>query len=171
MRESKKQSSHGYSGRSNDWFGFSSGISIFPDMLKAEVWLKQAKHDVEAMEVMFCESKSNGYLSAQVCFLAHQVAEKSLKAGMYAKNGLHPESLKNHDLTSHAYVLEQVKPNATGLVTNAQLLQGQDCYLKTRYPNRFSAEHRVPSYEYSQEQAGEAVYAATTIFAIINQIW
>ena len=153
-----------------DWFGFSSsseGISVSPDHSKAEVWKEQAQHDLSAMEAMFREASQNPRLSAHVCYLAHQLAEKSLKAGMYAKNGLHPNSLKHHDLLIHASALEQVDANASGLLVNACLLN--DYYLKTRYPNQYIPQS-VPSQEISLQDAEEAVQAGRTIYDIVIKI-
>ena len=157
-----------------DWFGCSSGstrISVSPDLAKAKVWLEQAEYDMKVTEYVDQKCKSDVKVSAHVCFLAHQVAEKSLKACMYAKNGLHPDSLQNHDLISHAHALEQLNANAAGLATNVHSLQDQDCYLKTRYPNRFGAEHKVPSNEFSQEQARDALQSGRKIFEIVKKIW
>jgi len=166
FRESN--STHG-----EDWFGFSpsspEGISVSPDPSKAEVWKEQARHDLSAMKIMHDEASLNNiHLSAHVCYLAHQLAEKSLKAGMYAKNGLHPNSLKHHDLLVHASALEQVDSNASGLMANARLLN--DYYLKTRYPNQYSP-HRVPSQLVSLEEAEQAARAGEKIYDIVNRIW
>ena len=60
--------------------------SVRPDQDKAQKWFKQAEHDLKALHVLF-ESHSKE-LNAHVCFMAHQVAEKSLKAGMYKLIGL-----------------------------------------------------------------------------------
>ena len=137
----------------------SESIKVYPDSAKASVWLEQAKNDMKVLEGNFEQCRIDPKSSAHVCFLSHQVAEKSLKAGMYAKNGLRPESLKSHDLLSHANALEQVNDNAHGLVIAATLLQQHDCYLKTRYPNRFGSVHKVPSNEYTQQQAEDTFQA------------
>ena len=44
-------------------------------------------------------------LSAHVIFLVHQVVEKALKAGMYAKKGLRNDELHSHKLIPLAEVL------------------------------------------------------------------
>ncbi len=54
-----------------------------PNRELAEVWIAQAKYDVQAMEVMYQAAENgNEELSAHVCFLAHQVAEKAVKAAL-----------------------------------------------------------------------------------------
>ncbi len=161
-------------GTNREWFGTSSGasgISVSPDMPKANVWLQQAIYDVRAMEVMFQESMNKPELSGHVCFLAHQVAEKSLKAGMYAKYGLHPDSLKSHDLIYHANALADVNSDATELPVKARILQSSDYYLSTRYPNRFGSIHKVPAEQISTGEAVIAVDAANTIYTIVNNFW
>ena len=161
-------------GTNREWFGTSSGasgISVSPDMPKANVWLQQAIYDVRAMEVMFQESMNKPQLSGHVCFLAHQVAEKSLKAGMYAKYGLHPDSLKSHDLIYHANALADVNSDATELPVKARILQSSDYYLSTRYPNRFGSIHKVPAEQISTGEAVIAVDAANTIYTIVNNFW
>ena len=146
-------------------------ITVSPDAAKAEVWLEQAKYDFNVMETVYEKSITDVTVSAHVCFLAHQVAEKSLKGGMYAKNGLRPTALKNHELTSHACALEQLASvHALGLSESARLLQSKDFYLKTRYPNRFGAEHKVPSLQYTQEEATEAYQAGKKIYNIVRTI-
>ena len=149
----------------------SESIKVYPDSAKASVWLEQAKNDMKVLEGNFEQCRIDPKSSAHVCFLSHQVAEKSLKAGMYAKNGLRPESLKSHDLLSHANALEQVNDNAHGLVIAATLLQQHDCYLKTRYPNRFGSVHKVPSNEYTQQQAEDTFQAGKAIFDIVEKLF
>ena len=100
--------------------------------------------------------------------MVHQVAEKSLKAGMYAKNGLHPDSLRYHDLNRHARALEQVDRAMLGLGIRANMLQSHDYYLKARYPNRYGSSHQVPSNKHSPAEAAEAVRIGREIYDIVN---
>ena len=52
-------------------------------------------------------------ISCQVMFMAHEVAEKVLKAGMYALIGINSnsESLKTHNLKSHAQAISSENPS------------------------------------------------------------
>ena len=141
----------------------SSRITVSPDQTKAEVWIKQAGCDVRAMRVMYTSARRDDTLCAHVCFLSHQVAEKTLKAGMYAKNGLHPDALQHHSLIGHAKALEQVDTAMIGLSELARRLEGKDYYLKSRYPNRYTP-HQVPSECLHLSEAEEAVKISTDMY-------
>ena len=73
------------------------------------MWIAQAESDLEALNTLLKVVDRAGRVCCQVCFLAHEVAEKALKAGKYVVCGLDPGSLTNHNLTSHAIGLEQEK--------------------------------------------------------------
>ena len=68
------------------------------DLDEAKIWIRQAKCDYSALSALMHVSKTDKAHFAAVCFLCHQVGEKSLKAGMYAKYGLNPIYLCTHDL-------------------------------------------------------------------------
>ena len=107
-------------------------------------------------------------MCAHVCFLAHEVAEKALKAGLYAVCGLHPESLQYHKLEGHAGALEQERPALTiGLRVYARSLR--DHYLKTRFPNQYPTP-TVPSDVYTQDQARDAKNKAQKIFGMMTEV-
>ena len=127
-----------------------SECQVTPDQRKAEVWLEQAQYDMEALQVLFHSGSPK--LSAHACFMANQVAEKVLRAGVYALIGLQPLDLKDHDLKGFAEKIE-AKSNATGLKKAAESLRNH--YLRTRYPNQYSP-HKVPSNEYQQWHAIQA---------------
>ena len=147
----------------------SSGVSftVSPDQFKAKVWFEQAECDLLAMQTMYDAAQNESKLCAHVCFLAHQVAEKALKAGMYAKNGLHPDALQHHSLIGHARALEQVDTAMIGLSELARTLEGKDYYIKSRYPNRYSPL-QVPSKCLCLPQAEEAVKISNRIYKYIS---
>ena len=71
----------------------------------------------------------------QVLFLAHEVCEKALKAGMYALVGLNPSSLKTHELVSHANAISSQKGDEWTQLP--QLVSPMEhYYLDARFPNR-----------------------------------
>ena len=53
-------------------------------------------------------AKTKNKVAAAACFMCHEVAEKSLKAGMYAKRGVGEVSLNNHNLVFLARALVQL---------------------------------------------------------------
>lgn len=143
--------------------------SVNPDPDKASVWLKQANHDLTAMLLLLENISTKKEVCAHVCFMAHQVAEKALKAGMYKIIGLHSSVLRWHQLIGHASAIEQTKPTKTrGLREVARGLEPH--YLNPRYPNRYSPV-KVPSDQYSPERAHEAGKAAQNILNIINKLF
>ena len=79
-----------------------------PNLTESERWIGQAKYDYSALCVLRNASQTNNEVSAATCFMCHEVAEKSLKAGLYAKCGMGKVSLKNHNLTLPAYALIQL---------------------------------------------------------------
>ena len=138
------------------------------DSRKAEIWFRQAEHDLKALHVLFDSSSKE--LHAHVCFMAHQVAEKALKAGMYQKHGLPSENLEHHKLVGLAKKLEADNSTAHSLEDMAALLMNDryvNYYLDTRYPNRLDA---VPSDNFTGEQASQAKDAAEKIVKIIEQM-
>ena len=97
-------------------------------------WVKQAVVEYSVLEDIHSKAAvSCGY--GYVCFMAHQVAEKALKGGVYALCGMDGGGLRDHDLIRHAGVLHTVNPDKTkDLVRDCGPLN--DYYLNTRYPNR-----------------------------------
>ena len=139
-----------------------------PDQTTAAVWIRQAEADVNALQLMQVQTNCHPQVCAHVCFLAHEVAEKALKAGMYAVCGLHQVSLQYHDLDSHAGALEQEKPALTiGLRVYASSLR--DHYLKSRYPNQYYPP-TAPSDVYTQDQARDAKQKAQKIFDMMKEV-
>ena len=97
--------------------------------------------------------------------MAHQVAEKALKAGMYAFCGLDE---RNHVLTRHAYALQTEKPMETlKLAYHASDLE-KYC-LDTRYPNRHIPP-TIPALSYSLATANEAKDHGVQIFSIVKTL-
>lgn len=89
-------------------------FQVNPQPTIAKVWLKQAEYDLKALHVLLNNAGDDivDKVSAHVCFLACQlqVAEKSLKAGMYHMFGLRERS---HNFVRYAQALEQKKGTAS----------------------------------------------------------
>ena len=153
-------------GQSFSFDGIMNTVSVSPEPSTAKVWLKQAEHDMNALNLLAREIDAHRDVCAHVCFLAHQVAEKALKAGMYQVNGLHSSDLRNHHLVGHANALAQVRAGSGNLLrTRASRLESY--YLDPRYPNRYSPA-RVPSDQYTSDQARLAKEAAEDILEIVK---
>ena len=139
-----------------------------PDQTTAVVWIRQAEADLKALQLLQNQTKCYPEVCAHVCFLAHQVAEKALRAGMYAVCGLDPENLRYHDLDGHARALEQERPALTKrLRVCASSLK--EHYLKSRYPNRYCPPE-APSDVYTQDQAREAKEKAKRMFDMMEEV-
>ena len=135
------------------------------DLNKAFVWIKQAEYDYTALCVLKTTSWSGSNVSAATCFMCHEVAEKSLKAGMYAKCGLGQESLNKHNLYTLANALAQMGcPNQ---VNDACFLER--FYLDTRFPNRYDP-CVVPGDQFDSTTTQQAFEAATRTFEVLQQV-
>ena len=134
----------------------------------AKVWIAQAKYDMRALEVIYVEAENPGEkLCAHVCFQAHQVVEKTLKAGMYATVGLRDYALHKHFLVSLAEALQTEIPHSTLVLPElAGYFEQTDCYLSSRYPNRCGG--RIPSECFSLQKAEKAFEKSKQVFEIVH---
>ena len=117
-------------------------------------WVKQAEMEFEVLSALHSRADLvSGH--SYVCFIAHQVAEKALKGGVYALCGMDGRGLTDHNLTRHARALESSKPEKThGLSQHCIPLK--DHYLKTRYPCHWPGYTDTPSHHYTFQDAEEA---------------
>ena len=166
---SRGRRSHGF-GWSHGSF-FTAGDENFRVPRKPEEgqrWIEQAAYDHKLLITIY-DQMNDTSIAAHVCFLAHQVAEKSLKAGMYSFCGLEEADLLNHALTRHAYALQTEKPEETrNLAHHASCLEKY--YLDTRYPNRH-ASPTIPALAYSLATAEEAKEHGTQVFSIVKSLF
>ena len=134
-----------------------------PDI--GNLWFRQAEADYRCLLNALAEAtNSDATLSGHVCFLAHQVAEKALKGGMFAECG--DANLMNHNLTPLAYALQQKQPGSTqGLATHAVPLESY--YLDPRYPNRWSPP-AIPADKYALQDAQMAQEHAGAILETVR---
>ena len=135
------------------------------DLNEAKVWIKQAKYDYSALSALMLVSKSENTHYAAVCFMCHQVAEKSLKAAVYAKYGLDPIYLVTHDLIPLVNKLNQLGCSVSKM--DAKFLS--PLYVPTRYPNRWKPS-AVPEEKYSSDTAQQAFDTATRIFEAVEKL-
>ena len=149
--------------------GWNNLVKPKPDVTEAKRWLRQASSDREAMKILL-DSLSTKHVSCQVAFLAHEVVEKALKAGMYKLIGINPscESLVHHKLTSHACAISSEKPGQIeelpGIASKME-----SSYLDTRFPNRYPIPF-APVDKYCPEQARNNAEMAETVYKIIDKI-
>ena len=171
--------------RHNEYFGRYGGASMgatschmgeytsawstpTPNAAEGKRWVKQAEYDLMAVEALCEKAQTNSHLSSHVCFMAHEVAEKALKGGMYTTCGLDPIFLTNHSIVRLANALRGERPQLASLLPPlAQPLV--DYYLNTRFPNRYSLP-TVPAEEYSIRDAEQARDRARVILHIVQTI-
>jgi len=135
------------------------------DLREAQVWIKQAYYDYTALCVLKTASEIDDEVSAATCFMSHEVAEKSLKAGMYAKCGLSKESLSKHDVIVLARALVNLQCPVD--VTDAHFVE--KFYLNSRFPNRYTPS-AAPGDQLHSHTALQAFEAATRIFEVMKQV-
>ena len=126
-------------------------------------WVNQASTEFKILQHSYKQADlCSGY--GYVCFLAHQVAEKSLKGGVYALCGMDGRSINDHDhnLSRHAYALQAAMPDQTkGLAQHCITLESY--YLDTRYPNRWPDHSDTPCEHYTQKTALQAQKHAKSV--------
>ena len=159
----------GHSGPTHAQFPFDEDFGPQPDQQEGERWVKQAEVDFGALMILLNRTPTSQNVSASVCFMAHEVAEKALKGGMYAKCGLGETGLKSHNLTPMAYALQAKEPSSTqGLAGYTTPLE--DYYLDTRFPNRYPGSTTIPADHYSPEDAQQAKENAENILDMMKTL-
>lgn len=143
-------------------------MSPSANSMEAKRWLSQAEGDFEALMILYKQVMSQPDICCNVCFMAHEVAEKALKAGRYATSGMSSDSLKHHQLINHARAIMFEKPEITqGLEQLVHPLESY--YLDTRFPNKHQG-NIVPKNVYNAQQATDAQERASKILHIIQNI-
>ena len=148
---------------------YNSGASSWDpssNISEARKWVRQAEVDMKVLCADLTFAESSPEASANVCFMAHQVAEKALKGGMYATFGLSENSLKAHFLLGHANSLQQAKtsPAMSGLSALASPLENY--YNNTRYPS----DTAIPADAFTLTQAREAKGCAEAILEMMKHL-
>lgn len=120
-------------------------------------WLEQAQEDLRwAKELV----RLGGYHIA--CFLAQQVAEKALKAFLYAQG---EEVVLGHSVDRLCEAAAKYDPEFSERRTAWAILDGY--YVPTRYPN--SLPDSIPARVYNKAVAEEAVRLAEEAVAFVQR--
>ena len=134
-----------------------------PDIAEGLRWLKQSEVDLRACKELKSAMLSDQTLAGYVCFLAHQVAEKSLKGAMFAIYG--EADLLHHHIMPMAMKLDC--ENTSSFTSVAQQLNNY--YTKTRYPNT-CCPPTIPADKYTPGHAYKALEAASYIFDEVTSL-
>ena len=147
-------------------------VSYPPDIPRAQCWLEQAMVDKKVLDVVLIAANEANEMCGHVCFLAHEVAEKALKAGMYAIHGKHTDAyLGGHQIKplyeniTHKLLEDSSRKMRDYIHT---LMQGK-YYLKTRFPNQWY-NGSLPADQFTLEQAQEAQEIADYIIQTVTAL-
>ena len=141
-----------------------------PDEVEAQRWVRQAESDLDAMRILQ-NYFGKSCISCQVSFMAHEVAEKALKAGVYKLIGINPNSelLMNHNLTNLVSKMSSKKPDQFEKLQNLVEKLGSRVYTRSRFPNCFS-KPTAPVDVYIPDEAKRNAEIAEEIYSIIKRI-
>jgi len=129
-------------------------------------WIKQAEYDYASLCTLMMSSQTDEKTCASTCFMCHEVAEKSLKAGMYAKCGMAGDAtLKNHNVVTPARALIQMGCEID--VNDAIFLE--HFYSHPRFPYCHSPP-TVPGEKYVSSTAKAAFDTATRIYETVKRL-
>ena len=140
-----------------------------PDNVEAERWLRQAEADCCSLRVLKRSVLTETKTASTLCFLAHQVVEKALKACTYQLFGLDQSCLQHHQLVCLADAIHSNKcSNQTKkLCKIASSLDHH--YLKSRYPDAHKSP-TAPVDVYTAVEAKECAEAAETALNIVQNL-
>ena len=143
-------------------------FQIKGNQVEGKRWLRQAVVDEKVLRIIFAALSSEPEIACAVCFQAHQVAEKSLKAGKFYVFGLSEKALKTSKLVTHAYGLQhELGSKASDLPGLSSRLE--DYSQKTRYPDQCNPT-TIPATLFTSEQAANAIQDAQSILTVIQNI-
>ena len=151
----------------SDFCSYGFTIHPQPNPDEAKRWIRQAKSDHKAMIILKQAITSQDPPICQIMFLAHEVAEKALKAAMYKLIGLGDSSLKSHEIASLANALASHHENLSVLPALASRLS--DWYLKPRFPNTHPRPS-APVDVYAVDDATRAYEDATNLLHAIETL-
>ena len=119
-------------------------------------WLEQAEDELDAADKLRQHDKH--YL---VCYLCQQVAEKALKAVLYAAGAA---SVRGHSVGQLCREAARLVPELTAVEERAVPLDAY--YIPTRYPN--SLPDTVPARVYRDDQSADALARAQAVVAVVR---
>jgi HEPN domain-containing protein len=120
-------------------------------------WLEQAQEDLRWVKDL---AERGGYHLA--CFLAQQVAEKALKAFLYARGA---EVVLGHSVERLCLEASQADEGFRDKKGSWAILDGY--YVPTRYPN--SVPDSIPARVYTREAAAGAAVMAEEIVEFVAE--
>ncbi|XP_022789409.1 sacsin-like [Stylophora pistillata] len=166
-RARRERSSHENYRRRNPRFpGFASHSRrtyTAPNPRVAKIWMRQSKEDLRSVKHLLSSRDPLYYL---VCFQCHQIAEKSLKAALYALSGVADWQLNSHDLVLLARDLSRL-PRAPDVT--AQVARLSNYFEGTRYPNKHEPA-KVPAEVFQDSQeVQESFRLATEVLEVLEQ--
>jgi len=121
-------------------------------------WLEQAKEDLKWAEDL---ADRGGYYLA--CFLAQQVAEKAIKAYLYARG---EEVVLGHSIGRLCEAAGSSEPLFLEKGRRWAILDSY--YIPTRYPNGLA--ENIPARVYTKEAAEQAVAMAREIVEFVEHL-
>jgi HEPN domain-containing protein len=119
-------------------------------------WLEQAEEDLRWSNEL---AKRGGYHIA--CFLAQQIAEKALKAFLYARG---EELVVGHSVERLCAEAAKFDKEFAEKAKTWSILDGY--YVTTRYPN--SLPDSIPARVYTAKAALDAVSVATEVVGFVS---
>ncbi|MCL4515396.1 MAG: HEPN domain-containing protein [Firmicutes bacterium] len=129
-----------------------------PAIEEAGRWLDQSREDIKWARKL---AEEGGYHIA--CFLAQQVAEKALKAFLYA-NG--ESVVLGHSVNTLTEKAGQYNTRMNEKRSSWAILDGY--YIPTRYPN--GLPDSIPAKVYNQKAASEAVALAGDVVDTVAEL-
>lgn len=125
--------------------------------------MNQSREDLRSVKYLLAAREPLYYL---VCFQCHQVAEKALKASLYALSGLADSQSSTHDLLRLAHDLSLLPsgPNVTSLVARLS-----NYYDETRYPDKHVPAKEPMDVFQDSQQAQEAFTSATELLSRLEK--
>ena len=133
------------------------------DARLSKIWMSQSREDLRSVKYLLAARDPLYYL---MCFQCHQVAEKALKAALYALSGVADSQLGSHDLVKLACDLSLLTgaPDVTSLVARLS-----NYYDATRYPNKHVPARAPGDVFQDSQQAQEAFRVATDVVTRLEQ--
>ena len=120
-------------------------------------WLEQAEADRRGAQLLFA-----GESYHLACFVAQQVAEKALKAFLYAQG---EEVVIGHSVEALSRWAAEYDVDFTALREAVAPLDGY--YIPTRYPN--GLPESIPARVYTRRAAEETLRMADQVLAVVRQ--
>ena len=134
-----------------------------PNPRLAEIWMSQSREDLRCVQHLLTAREP---VYCVVCFQCHQVAEKALKASLYALSGIADSQFRTHNLLRLAHDLSMLHSelNVTSLVAPLS-----NYYDETRYPDKHFPAKAPKDVFQDSEQAQEAFTTATDLLTTLER--